>query len=117
MEKETSPEIRALWALLMGHFAGRKAVCTCCDMLGSSKEDDVRREEIFDIFRNMGFREEVDRAIREINARHDKARREGKWYGWPYQTPPLVMPEILAAILEAAPRVLKENSGESETEA
>lgn len=105
--KKLSPEIRALWALLMGHFAGHKATCECCDML--PHEDDARREEILDIFRNMGFREEIDGAIREITAGYKNARQKGNHYGWPYETPPLVDPQILVAILEAAPRVLKKN--------
>ncbi len=107
--KKLSPEIRALWALLMGHFAGHKATCECCDMLRSTPEDDARREEILDIFRNMGFREQIDSTIREITAGYESARRKGNHYGWPYKTPPLVDPQILVAILEAAPRVLEKN--------
>lgn len=112
MDKQ-SDEIRALWALIMGHFVGQTARCECCDMLGQSAEDDARREEVLNIFRKMGFGDVIDRVTKEFFAKVKICRRAGNWHGWPYKTLPLVAPELLEAILKAAPNVLEENKRDS----
>lgn len=108
MAMELDPKIMALWALIMGHFAGRPASCTCCDTL--SHKDDEKREEILDIFRKMGFEETINGATRDYFALANELRLEGKWYGWPFKTLPLVEKLLLRRLLEDAPRVLEANS-------
>ncbi len=73
------PNVKALWALLIGQLVGRHMLCTCCGT--TKKEDD---ERILDLLRGMGFGEAVARAEKVFNDRHEQARRERRWCGGPY---------------------------------
>lgn len=107
MEANIDPNIKALWALIMGYFAGRPALCVCCDTL--SQQEDEKREEILKIFRNMGFEETIDCATRDYFAWLNGLRRAGQWYGWPHQTLQLNEELLLKRILRDAPKVLEAN--------